>query len=400
MSLIIIALLLILLLADAYIFFFVLPGLLASWAGTPKVLFVCLLLLPTAIYCMTAVRALTTDDIGQPLLDNLLRATLLVLFPTLIFALISLIGKGIGLFWTPGRNVADIVGLSAAALWLGIALYGCISGWKKITVENVTIASDRIPEAFDGYRIVQLSDFHIGTYSSVPATVDRIVDRVNSLEPDLIVFTGDLVNSSASEIDMFKEALSRLRAKDGVYSVLGNHDYCLYRRYVAPDSPARQLAKVVENEKEIGWRMLRNESVRIRRGNDSIALAGVDNAGGRRFTDRSDLGAATRGLAPGEFKILLSHDPSHWRREVLPASDIDLMLAGHTHAMQFRIGGRSPAAWVYREWGGLYSEGDRRLYVSTGIGENIAFRFGAWPRIETITLRSLPAAPDDKRQSQ
>ena len=127
--------------------------------------------------------------------------------------------------------------------------------------------------------------------------------------------------------------------------------------------------------------------MQIKRGNDSIAIIGVENAGGKSFTDRADLKKALTGVPANEFKILLSHDPSHWRREVLPKSDIDLMLAGHTHAMQFKIGNWSPAEYSYPEWGGLYREGNQQLYVSTGIGENVAFRFGAYPQIVLIDLK-------------
>ena len=344
-----------------------------------------LILLPSLAYLFVIVK-LMLGDMRQSMLNLLFWLTLCVVFTTLIFCIISLIGKGIGLFWSPGFRMLNIIGAVLALIWLGISLYGIFYGWKKITVENVNITSPRIPSAFKGYKIVQLSDFHIGTYDLAPKTVEKIVEKVNSLQPDLIVFTGDLVNSSSDEIDQFKNVLNRLKAKDGVYSVLGNHDYCLYRKYTAPDSPARQLAKVVATEEDMGWHMLRNESVRIVRGNDTIALLGVDNAGGRRFTDQSDLPKAVKGIPAEEFKVLLSHDPSHWRREVLPDSDIDLMLAGHTHAMQFKIGNWSPSAWTYPEWGGLYHEGERQLYVSTGIGENVAFRFGAYPQIVLITL--------------
>ncbi|MBD5309639.1 MAG: metallophosphoesterase [Bacteroides sp.] len=364
-------------LLDAYILVGVMPK--AQWWF--KVLF----LFPSIAYLVVMIRIII-GDMRQSMLNWLFWLTLCVVFTILIFCIFSFIGKGIGLFWSSGSTILNIIGLFFALIWLGISLYGILFGWKRVTVEEVSITSQKIPEAFKGYRIVQLSDFHIGTYADSPHTVNEIVDKVNSLHPDLIVFTGDLVNSSSEELNQFKNLLSRLNAKDGVYSVLGNHDYCLYREYTAPDSPDKQLAKVVATESEMGWRLLRNESVSITRGNDSISLIGVDNAGGKRFTNQADLPKAIHGLAPDDFKILLSHDPSHWRREVLPDSDIDLTLSGHTHAMQFKIGNWSPSAWTYPEWGGLYNEGSRQLYVSTGIGENIAFRFGAYPQIVLLTL--------------
>lgn len=344
-----------------------------------------LFLLPSLAYLFVLVRVML-GDMRHGMLNVLFWLTLCVFLTTLIFCIVSWLGKGIGLFWHPAAGAFNVVGLILSAVWLGMALYGIGFGWKRITVEKVSISSPKIPEAFKGYRIVQLTDFHIGTYALAPKTVDRIVEKVNSLHPDLIVFTGDLVNSYSEEIQQFKDVLSRFKAKDGVYSVIGNHDYCLYRGYTAPETPAQELARVVATEEACGWRVLRNEAVQLHRGNDSIALVGVDNAGGKRFTDQSDLPKAVKGLKADDFKILLSHDPSHWRREVLPASDIDLTLSGHTHAMQFKLFGWSPSVWTYPEWGGLYREGERQLYVSTGIGENIAFRFGAYPQIVLITL--------------
>ncbi len=378
MVLIFLVILVVLLLCDSYIVFVVLNS--GSWWIKS------LILVPSVAYVAVIVFTLLMKDTKQGTLNLLFWLTLCVVIPTLIFALLSLIGKGVGLAFPSAARIVDYLALLISFAWIGISLYGILFGWKKVSVDNVTVSSARIPESFNGYRIVQLSDFHIGTYASAPGCVDHIVDMVNSLKPDLIVFTGDLVNTSSSEIEEFTEVLSRLRAKDGVYSVLGNHDYCLYRRYSGEDTPAKQLENVVRHEKEIGWKLLRNESVQIVCGNDSIALIGVDNVGSRGFIDRSDLKKATKGLPEDEFKILLSHDPSHWRREVLPKSDIDLMLAGHTHAMQFKLFGWSPSAWTYPEWGGLYAEGNRNLYVSTGIGENIAFRFGAWPQILLLSL--------------
>ncbi|MDE6576964.1 MAG: metallophosphoesterase [Muribaculaceae bacterium] len=370
---------LLLLLPDCYILFAVMNKASWWWKG--------LFLLPTAAYFCVLIRIFFASDMRQGMLNMLFWLTLCIVFPILIFTIVSLIGKGVGLAWHAAGTVFNIIGIVSAGIWLGMSVYGIAAGWKRVTVENVEIISDRLPAAFDGYRIVQLSDFHIGTYSLSPGTVEKIVEEVNALNPDLILFTGDLVNVSPNEVEEFVGILKRLKARDGIYSVLGNHDYCLYRDYKLPDTPEKELAKLTAVEKEIGWRLLRNESVEIVKGNDSIAIVGVENAGSRSFIDRSDLPAAVKGLPKDEYKILLSHDPTHWRREVLPKSDIDLMLAGHTHAMQFKLFGWSPSEWTYPEWGGLYEEGRRKLYVSTGIGENIAFRFGAWPQIVSITLK-------------
>ena len=219
-----------------------------------------------------------------------------------------------------------------------------------------------------------------------PATVRDIVDKVNALHPDLIVFTGDLINHAPEEVDPFAEELSRLEAADGVLSILGNHDYGFYRWEENTESAGRTLERLAAAEREAGWRLLRNEAHILVRGADSLAVLGVENAGSGAFLDRADLPGAMRDIAPETFSILLSHDPSHWRREVLPETGIALTLSGHTHAMQLRIGKFSPAKWVYPEWGGVYREGERTLVVNTGTGGNAAFRLGAWPQILLLTL--------------
>lgn len=379
---------LLLLLPDAYILFCVIGR--APWWG--KLLF----MLPTLVFIAAVSAVLLSGPPVQSMLNWIFRLLLCIVFPLLIFTLLSLSGRAAGLFFPSAVRFFDLAALGIAALWLCCALYGLSAGWKKVSVEPAELRFDRLPESFDGYRIVHLSDFHIGTYVSSPETVSRIVREVNSLHPDLVVFTGDLVNVSPEEAESFIGTLAGIDAHDGVLSVLGNHDYCLYRSYTPPDSPEKALARVVAAEKAAGWRLLRNEHELVVHGGDSIAVIGVDNAGSGAFPDKSNLSRAIDGLSADTFKILLSHDPSHWRREVLPESDIDLTLSGHTHAMQFRIGRLSPSKWLYPEWGGLYEDGMRKLYVSTGIGENIPFRLGAWPQIVLITLRSSAADDTDR----
>lgn len=369
-----------LLLPDVYI----LSGVIPHAAGWLKILF----LLPTLAYVVVVAKMLLSGGADQTLMNLILWLTLCVFFPTVIFTVISLVGRGAALLWSGAPAVFDRGALIVILLWLCGAVYGIVAGWKSVTVKEETLAFADLPASFDGYRIVHLSDLHIGTYASAPETVKRIVERVNALQPDLVVFTGDIVNSSSAEMLPFMDELGRIEAPDGVLSVLGNHDYCLYRNYVFPDSPEQETEKVVANEQAAGWRVLRNESVRIVRGADSIVVAGVENAGSRGFTDKADLSQSMQGLPEGIFTILLSHDPSHWRREVLPDTDIALTLSGHTHGMQFRLGGFSPARWFYPEWGGVYREGGRMLLVSTGTGGNVAFRFGVRPQILSITLEN------------
>lgn len=370
---------LLLTLSDLYILFFVLGS--VSWLAKGW------LLIPALVFWALVIRICFSGDTNQWILNFVIWIVVCVMLPTILFTLFSLLGKCLGLIWHPFLPVFSWLGLGLSALWFGIALYGSIFGWRRLEVHNTEVSIPDLPENFKGYRIAQLTDFHLSVYSATPGAVDKIVEKVNSLKPDLIVFTGDLVNTSPEEVTPFIEALGRLKARDGVISVLGNHDYCIYHHYTGDDTPERALGRLVDAEEKMGWNLLRNQSVQIVRGNDSIAIVGVENAGSGQFPDKSDLKKALRNIPENECKILLSHDPSHWRREVLPATNIPLMLAGHTHAMQFKIGNFSPSQWIYPEWGGLYQEADRKLFVSTGIGGNIAFRFGVYPTIDIITLR-------------
>ncbi len=306
--------------------------------------------------------------------------------PKLIFVLCSLAGRGIGLLVPAAGRVGTAIGAVAAIVVCAACCYGFTRGWKRLVVQETTILSSELPPAFDGYRIVHLSDLHIGTFGGDTAYVRQLVERVNALRPDLILFTGDLVNASTDELDPYVRILSQLRAPDGVCSVLGNHDYCTYRRYDRPDGAARNTAELIRRQGEMGWELLLNEHRTVRRDGDSLFVIGVENDSRPPFPSRGDLPQALSGVPEGAFKILLSHDPSHWRREVLPASDIQLTLSGHTHAMQLKVGRFSPSRWSYPEWGGLYREGDRQLFVSPGLGGTIPFRFGAWPEIDLLVL--------------
>lgn len=312
-----------------------------------------------------------------------------VALPKALFTLVSLVGRGIGTFAPHAATVGNTIGIGLALLVCGAFLYGFVHGWKRLQTKEIEIVSADLPAAFDGYRIVQFSDLHIGTFGNDTTYVRRLVERIQHLHPDMIVFTGDLVNASTEELDPYGSLLSQLRATDGVFSVLGNHDYCTYRRYDTDDGAAFNVAELKRRQRAFGWDLLLNEHRTIRRGSDSIVLVGVENDSQPPFPAHGDLEAALQGVAAGSYKILLSHDPSHWRREVLPGSDIQLMLSGHTHGMQLKIGRFSPSRWSYPEWGGLYHDNEgRTLFVSLGVGGTVPFRFGAWPEIDLITLRS------------
>ena len=282
-----------------------------------------------------------------------------------------------------------VAGCVLAAGLVYIIIYGSFFGRTRFTVKEASFASASIPQAFDGYRIVQLSDIHIGSWKGNTEAIRTMVEKVNSLRPDLIVFTGDLVNHRANELDGFQEVLAALEAPDGVYSILGNHDYGPYYHWNSPQEQAANLEELKRREAAMGWRLLNNEHAMLKHNGDSIALIGVENDGEPPFSQYADLPRATQGIPPAMFRLLLSHNPTHWRREVLPETDIELMLAGHTHAMQLQIGHHSPASYFYPEWAGMYSEGARGLYVNVGIGfVGLPFRFGAWPEITVLTLHS------------
>jgi predicted MPP superfamily phosphohydrolase len=267
-------------------------------------------------------------------------------------------------------------------------------GNKRIEVKEYSFASKDLPEEFDGFRIVHISDLHLGTYGNDTARVAQLIDKTLEQQGDIILFTGDLVNMESKEALPFKQQLKRLTAPCGVYSILGNHDYAIYRNFEEKQEQLADISQLVELEKECGWQLMRNENTLLRRDSAEIALIGVENDGKPPFPQLADLPKALMGLpdtsANGKplFKILMTHDPSHWRRAVLRETDAQLTLAGHTHGMQFKLGQWSPASWVYREWGGQYYDGDRSIVVSIGLGLGaVPFRFGAWSEVCVITLK-------------
>lgn len=302
-------------------------------------------------------------------------------FPKIFFALFSSIGHITGF-----SAIGDITGIIIAIISILCFAYGLIFGWRHVIVKHFTISSSCIPKEFNGYKIAQLSDIHAGSFALSTETLRKMSRLTNKQHPDIILFTGDLVNASPNELDPFEQILSSLHAPDGILSVLGNHDYCFYTHYHGKGNPKKSLKELIKRENRFGWDVLRNENHIIKRGESQIAIIGVENDGKPPFPSYSDLPKAIKGTENCLFRILMSHDPSHWRREILPESDIQLTLSGHTHAAQLKIGHLTPARLAYREWGGLYAQNGRFLYVSDGIGGTFPFRFGAWPAVDIITL--------------
>lgn len=307
--------------------------------------------------------------------------------PKLLLFLCTVIGIPFHKWLRWPRTPFICTGLTLAVVSIVMIIYGSFIGLTQFDVKEVTYSSSKLPSSFDGYRIVQLSDIHIGSWQGNASAIQNLVNLVNEQHPDLIAFTGDLVNHRAIELNDFQHILAGLKAKDGVYSILGNHDYGPYFRWKNKQEQDDNLSDLQQRQAAMGWKLLNNSHTILIQGNDSIALIGVENEGEPPFSQYADLPKAMQGTE-GMFQILLSHNPTHWRREVLPESDIDLMLAGHTHAMQLKLGNYSPSSYIYPEWSGMYLEGTRGLYVNVGIGYvGLPFRFGAWPEITVLTLR-------------
>ena len=269
---------------------------------------------------------------------------------------------------------------------MGWFAFGFIEGWKRLELKHITFTSPDLPPYFDGYRLVQITDFHLGSFPPGNDFVQKVVDATNNEEPDMILFTGDLVNNQASEVEPYLDTLGQLHASDGIYSIWGNHDYCEYGNNHSIGALKRNRHMLYGYQESLGWHQLMNEHHVVSHGMASIAVIGVENPGQPPFTNRSNLKKAMKGLNPDMFKILLSHDPHHWRREVV-GKKIQLTLAGHTHAGQLKIGKWTPARMAFKEWGGAYRIGEQMLYVSSGIGGSFPFRLGAWPELTVITLK-------------
>jgi len=276
---------------------------------------------------------------------------------------------------------------------LGTLTYG-MGNKYRYQVRSHRIKFSNLPAAFHGLRLVQIADIHAGSFTDKQA-VEKGVKMILDLQPDLIVFTGDLVNNLAEEMRNYVSVFSQLKAPMGIYSVLGNHDYGDYVPWNSKEEKQANLQALKNTHDTIGWRLLMNEHVVLEKGNDKIALVGIENWSAKgNFPRYGDLAKAVQGTSVNTFKILLSHDPSHWKAQVLKEyPDINLMLSGHTHGMQFGFeipGIRwSPVQYVYKEWAGLYHKDEQRLYVNRGFGFlGYPGRVGILPEITLLELFS------------
>lgn len=264
--------------------------------------------------------------------------------------------------------------------------YGALIGRNRFEVTEVELAFKNLPESFEGYRIVQISDIHARSFEGREDKLAEAVAQINSLNPDLIAFSGDLITLSPDELNTLENSLADLRAKDGILSILGNHDYSMYSN-ADQATKDKHLQELIAKQKELGWDLLLNEHRIIHRGTDSIAIIGVENTSpSRHFPSKGNLAKASEGTE-GTFRILLTHDPMHWDAEIT-GKDYPLTLSGHTHAMQMSIFGWCPSSLMFKQYRGLYTKGDQHLYVNIGLGETIfPARIGARPEITLIKLR-------------
>lgn len=287
--------------------------------------------------------------------------------------------------------------LSSAAVTVGAvpftSLLAGIGGKYNYKIHNYELTFSNLPKAFDGFKVVQLSDLHLGSFDDLDAVAEGL-DLVNEQQPDLLLFTGDMVNNKSFEADPFISMLEKLKAPYGKYSVLGNHDYATYNDDFDSEQARADVERLIGLQEQMGFRNLRNESIRITSGDDYFQLVGVENWGTGRFLKAGDLNRASKGLNSDVFTLLMSHDPSHWEAEVIGHNHhFDLTLSGHTHGFQYgiEVAGLqwSPSKFRYPQWAGMYEKNQRLINVNRGFGFlGYPGRFGIWPEITVITLKS------------
>lgn len=284
-----------------------------------------------------------------------------------------------------------IIGLFSGFLPFFVILYSVFRSLYRFKVHRIKINFDELPANFEGLRIVHISDLHLGSFKSRHHILDRAVKIINHLEPDFIFFTGDLVNNNAWELKGWQTVLKKMVAKMGKYAVLGNHDYGDYSDWKSDDAKRSNFESIKYFYKKIDFKLLSNESVIIEKEGQKIAIVGVENWGNPPFKQYGDLKKALKSVANIPFKILLSHDPSHWNEEVAEKTNIALTLSGHTHGMQAGINIKSkkwsPIQYKYEHWAGLYERFNQYLYVTRGLGwMGFPGRLGMRPEITLIEL--------------
>jgi len=292
------------------------------------------------------------------------------------------------------RKFIGQIGLGLAAIpFLGM-LYGITKGKYNFKVKNIKLSFKNLPKAFNGLKLVHISDIHSGSFDSVE-DVRRGIDLVNKQDADIVFFTGDLVNNDSREIEPFIKNFKELKSKYGLFSCLGNHDYGDYKRWASAKAKQNNLDLLKQYHKEIGFNLLSNRSFEIAKDGQKLVILGVENWGKPPFPQHGNLDLALKNVDKNDFKILMSHDPTHWDYKVLKhPTNIDLTLSGHTHGMQFGVeipGFKwSPIKYFYPRWAGLYRQAEQYLYVNRGFGFlGFPGRVGIWPEITVIKLTSV-----------
>lgn len=318
---------------------------------------------------------------------------IILLFSAIVTLIIVAIVAGITAVAGPKSKAGDRFkkvfkyGLWALVISPLMFLYGGLVERNSFTINEVEIQSDKLSQAIGEYKIVQISDLHLFSFQNRKDYLQRMVDRINSIEADVILFTGDIVTYGPEEMDGLEEILGGLKAEEGVYSILGNHDYCIYDRFITEEERIENVREIIERESNMGWNVLLNTNVNLGR-DSSICLVGVENISSSvHFPSYGSLNKAIEG-ASGDYTILMSHDPSYWEAAIKSHPEIDLTLSGHTHAMQLSLFGYSPSRLLYKYYRGLYTKDDNHLYVNIGLGETaIMSRIGAYPEITVISLK-------------
>ena len=363
----------------------------------------------TAGVWMAAGWAGSTRQTGNTILKSYLMSLPLLLLAGKLFMLLPLLLEDLTRLgrWAVGSS-ARPAGTEAVAiprseflakltLALGAVpavalLWGMLKGGTDYTVRRVQLKFPNLPPAFDGFKVLQISDLHTGSFNSTEP-LQRAVAMINAQKADLILMTGDLVNNRATEVEPHIPALQGIKSALPIFSSLGNHDYGDYVQWESPAAKRANLERLMQNHAKIGWTLLNDTSHVIERGGDKIAVLGVQNwSSHANFPKHGNLPQAHAASGDAPFKILLSHDPSHWEAQVLDYPDIDLTLSGHTHGMQFGVNlpflKWSPVKYVYKQWAGLYEQGRQKLYVNVGLGFlGYPGRVGFLPEITVFELR-------------
>ncbi|WOD42064.1 metallophosphoesterase [Hwangdonia lutea] len=297
-------------------------------------------------------------------------------------------------FYMPSRRkFISQIAIGLAAIPFTSLLYGMYKGKYRFRVLSYQLYFEDLPEAFDGYKITQISDIHCGSFDNRDK-IEYGVNLINEQKSDVIMFTGDMVNNKTSEMASWKDLFGSLKAKDGKYSVLGNHDYGDYVNWPTPEAKAQNFKDLLQTQKDMGFDLLLNESRTIEKNGQRLAIIGVENWGAGGFKKAGDLKKAAQDIDENDFKILMSHDPSHWEQEVVEDDyHYHLTLSGHTHGMQFGIEipgwfKWSPVKWRYKHWAGIYKEKGQYINVNRGFGYlGYPGRVGIWPEITVIELK-------------